>query len=113
MWIDDVRLPIGSRAPMTANEDVSDLGVAGEPLFTVVGGTTYDLNLHFKAVKAGRGRLSLFDAAGVRIRTLANDLRVAEGESDYTFRIADLKAGLYICVFEGADGRSAVKFIKR
>ncbi len=113
VWIDDVRLPVGSHAPMTPNECVSDLSAAGEPLFTVIGGATYELNLRFKAVKAGRGRLYLLNMAGENVRTLAADLRIAEGESDYAFSTAGLKPGLYVCVFEGADGRAAVKFIKR
>lgn len=113
VWIDDVRLPIGSHEPTTPNECVSDLSVAGEPLFTVIGSAAYELNLRFKAVKSGRGRLYLLNMAGEHVRTLAADLQIAEGESDYTFSTAGLKPGLYICVFEGADGRAAVKFIKR
>ncbi len=113
VWIDDVRLPIGSHAPMTANECVSDLSAEGESLFTVIGATTDELHLRFKAVKAGRGRLYLLNMLGENVRTLAHDLRLAEGESDYAFSVTGLKPGLYVCVFEGADGRAAVKFIKR
>ena len=114
VWIDDVRLPIGSHAPVfVGNEWVSGLSASDEPLFAVVGSTVSELNLHFKAVKAGQGRLYILDMLGGNTLTLATDLRVAEGESDYTFPVAGLKQGLYVCVFEGADGRTAVKFIKR
>ncbi len=112
VWIDDVRLPVGSRT-IVANEWLSELSVSGEPLFAVVGNTVSELNLHFKALKESRGRLYLLDMLGENVATLAADLRIAEGESDYAFSVAGLKPGLYVCVFEGADGRTAVKFIKR
>ena len=114
VWIDDVRLPVGSHAPMPVdNEWVSGLSVSDEPLFAVVGGTVSELNLHFKADKERQGRLYILNTLGERAVMLATDLRIAEGESDYTFPVAGLKPGLYVCVFEGADGRAAVKFIKR
>ncbi|MDE5607223.1 MAG: hypothetical protein K2I68_07985, partial [Bacteroidales bacterium] len=113
VWIDDVRLPIGShKAEGVGNERPSELGVDGS-LFAVVGNTASELNLHFKAAKEGHGRLYILDVLGGNAGTLAADLHLAEGESDYTFSVAGLKPGLYICVFEGADSRSAVKFIKR
>lgn len=113
VWIDDVRLPIGSHEPIrVANERVSGLE-ADAPLFAVVGNTVSELNLRFKAAKERYGRLYILDVLGENALTLASDLRIAEGESDYTFPVAGLKPGLYVCVFEGTAGRTAVKFIKR
>lgn len=81
--------------------------------FAVMGQTASGLNLHFKADKERQGRLYILNALGERAVMLATDLRIAAGENDYTFPVAGLKPGLYVCVFESADGRAAVKFIKR
>lgn len=114
VWIDDVRLPIGSHAPIrVGNEWISGMDADDASLFAVVGVPVSDLHLHFKVDQKRDGQLYILDVLGKKALTLAADLRIAEGESDYTFSVAGLKPGLYVCVFEGADGRSAVKFIKR
>ena len=71
------------------------------------------MHLNFNAVKECHSQLYILDMLGGNAGTLSADLHLAAGESDYTFSVAALKPGLYVCVFENADGRSAVKFIKR
>ncbi len=117
VWIDDVRLPIGSHSPMTPNECPFGLKEAENSLFAVIGQPGDELRLHFNATKADRGRLYIVNALGETVKTLAQNWQVGEGESDAVFNIADLNQGLYICVFEGkscgaASCRAAVKFIK-
>ena len=99
---------------VTANVEVGVETFATDDFsFAVVGNTVSELNLRFKAAKEGQGRLYLLDVLGENAGTLAADLHLTAGENDYTFPVAALKPGLYVCVFEGADGRAAVKFIKR
>lgn len=81
--------------------------------FAVVGVSASELRLHFKTVKERQGKLYILDVLGEEALTLAADLHLAAGGIDYAFPVAALKPGLYVCVFESADGRSAVKFIKR
>lgn len=112
VWIDDVRLPIGSHSPMTPNECQFGLKEADNSLFAVIGQPSDELRLHFNAEKADRGRLYILNAMGETVKTLAQNWQVEEGSGEAAFSIADLKKGLYICVFEGQSSRAAVKFIK-
>ena len=110
VWIDDVRLPIGSHSPMTPNECVFGDNVADNNFLAVIGLPTDELRLHFNTAQADRGRLYIINALGETVKTLSQNWQAEEGEA--AFSIADLKKGLYICVFEGKSSRAAVKFIK-
>ncbi|MDE7091488.1 MAG: hypothetical protein K2O53_07185, partial [Bacteroidales bacterium] len=113
VWIDDVRLPIGSHEAIRVGIPTCP-GLFIEAFsLDVVGVPTSDLRLHFLVEKERHGQLYILDVSGKKVRTLANDLHLVYGDYDYTFPVAGLKPGLYVCVFEGADGRTAVKFIKR
>lgn len=110
VWIDDVRLPIGSRPIGTPNECQFGLKEADNSLFAVIGQPSDELRLHFNAEKADRGRLYIVNTLGETVKTLSQNWQAEEGEA--AFSIADLKKGLYICVFEGQSSHAAVKFIK-
>lgn len=115
VWVDDIRLPIGSVAPV-AVEDTMASEPAGEdvpalPLMVLDKIGEDEIVLAFHAASASEGRLYLLDATGRRVRLLASSLRIDAGMQARAFRMEGLPAGLYICVYETAGCLHPVKFV--
>lgn len=108
VWIDDVRLPIGSHAPVgVANErrNRTDAGI----LRVHAGNGRIDVE--YNTEKTCHGSLYIVNVQGQRVKTLANDLHL-QGRGVESFSLNGLASGMYILVFEEAKGiGQSVKFI--
>ncbi|MCM1531165.1 MAG: C25 family cysteine peptidase [Bacteroides sp.] len=110
VWIDDVRLPIGSHTPV-ANERKTP--VESLALMQVTGAVSDVLNVRFDSREPLSGSLYVVNAMGQRVRALASGMRVDAGTETLSFPVAGLASGVYVLVFETASGsRYAVKFVK-
>lgn len=109
VWLDDIRLPIGSHAPVgnVANEK---RGRAGESILRVHAGSGR-IDVEYNTEKTCHGSLYIVNVQGQRVKTLANDLYL-QGRGVESFPLNGLASGMYILVFEEAKGAGqAVKFI--
>lgn len=112
VWIDDVRLPIGAHPAIVSNE-CSDAKMSDQKmLFSVIGSANKELNLLFNTDKDIKGNLYIIDVMGKNVLNLSSALRIEEGKNKLVFNVSELKAGMYVCVFENQKGQYSVKFIK-
>lgn len=111
VWIDDIRLPIGT----WINPDPSDTATANQTAgewrpsveVAVQGG---QLSVDFGSDREVTGSLYIVNTLGQRVMMLENKARIAAG-ANKTYQLAGLAKGLYILVFETDQRRDAVKFV--
>lgn len=110
VWIDDIRLPIGSIAAIgTGNESMEKEENGASIRVRHVSSNHLVLDFLFNARETGN--LYIVDATGRKVSVLATGMEIPAGKESRTFHIGGLPAGLYICVFESAHGMHAAKFI--
>lgn len=111
VWLDDIRLPIGTRIlGNVANE--GSVQMQARSLMQVVRSAFGELEVRFHRDVPVSGNLYVVDAMGRRVSTLASGLRLDAGDSILSFPLADLPQGVYILVFEdGVGNRCTTKFV--
>lgn len=115
VWIDNVLLPMG--VTLNPDMDLKPEGVANE-LFPAVdakmnvisSGNRFIVNID--ADHELSGNLFLVNVMGHEVRMLERGLRIPTGNYRQEYDLNGLSQGFYICVFQTAQGRLAVKFVK-
>lgn len=108
VWIDDVRLPIGSLAPFYVANERQVLGT--ESILWARAGRGR-LEVEYNTQQARIGNLYVVNANGQRVRQLAKGLHL-QGKGTESFSVDGWACGMYILVFEEANGkRQTAKFI--
>lgn len=110
VWIDDVRLPIGSHAPIgTANE--TKPGVANKGFLQLVSCAHGILKVLYDIDQAQTGALYVVNAQGQRIKTINHAWQV-QGRGEASFSLGQLPSGVYLLVFESTTGSlQTLKFV--
>ena len=111
VWVDDIRLPIGTVPAQGVGNETADAMTATSSMMTVNKAAQGELTLTFRTAAAMEGDLYIVNAMGQRVKMLADGLHLNAGVETRTFGIEGLSSGLYICVFEAADGLQTVKFV--
>ena len=111
VWVDDIRLPIGSVPAIGVGNETAESMPATSSMMMVNKAAQGELVLTFHVQEPVEGDLYLVNAMGQRVKMLANGLHLNTGVETRTFGIEGLSSGLYICVFEAADGLQTVKFV--
>jgi hypothetical protein len=112
VWIDDILLPIGSVAShhKTVVEQVLPVVQNGNRIVQMVS-ENGSLRLMFSIDKILSGRLYLVSVSGQKVLALAERESIPSGRSERVFDVSRLSSGVYICVFETAQGVVTCKVI--
>lgn len=112
VWLDDIRLPIGTHAPVGVANEKETLQGGNTPLMQVIRTSAGMMEVRFNAVEPLSGNLYVVNAMGQKIKTLASDWHVDAGTGTASFGVAGLPAGVYVLVFDAArSGRQTAKFV--
>ncbi len=111
VWIDDVRLPVGTHAPVgVANEDRQGEG-GNEGFLRSVSYAEGTLRVAYDTDKPRTGSLYVVDVNGRRLKTLAKAWQV-QGRGQADLVLGKVPAGVYLLVFENAkETPRAMKFV--
>jgi hypothetical protein len=115
VWIDDIHLPIGSLAGDTniieapTNIEGFTSVVVNKNRMVQMVSERGSLRLMFDMVNGLSGKLHLLSASGKRMRTFSHTAE--SGRSNKVFDVNGLSSGIYVCIFETAQGIVACKVI--
>lgn len=115
VWIDNVVLPMG--VTLNPDMDLKPDGAANEKLQVVDAGMNVVSSgdrfiVNIDADHEISGNLFLVNVMGHEVRMLDRGLRIPAGNYRQEYNLNGLNQGFYICVFQTAQGRLAVKFVK-
>ncbi len=112
VWLDDIRLPIGTHAPIVVANEIRGVQNGEVSLMQVLRAAAGTLEVRFDTQESLSGSLYVVNAMGQRIKTLFADGQVDSGTGTLSFNVAGLPSGVYVLVFETATGsRQTAKFV--
>ncbi|MDE6492996.1 MAG: hypothetical protein K2L50_00240 [Bacteroidales bacterium] len=112
VWLDDIRLPIGSHAPIGVANETECVQDGNTSVMQVLRSAAGTLEVRFTAAESLSGNLYVINAMGQRVKVLASDLRLDAGTQTASFGISGWPAGVYVLVLETSRGnREAAKFV--
>ncbi|MEG2665887.1 MAG: hypothetical protein RSA02_02585, partial [Bacteroidales bacterium] len=101
VWLDFIRLPIGSKAPINPVANQEKTCIEEQSTLSLLTASSNEISIKFNLRAPAEGCLYLVNILGERVRLLSSNLSLPIGLSSQSFPFHELKPGMYICVWEG------------